>query len=420
MFQEYNASNIESKFIKGLLRNTYVPTVQVWKLGKPIIEGFTYVTRDYIVTAKVDNDGTGPTSPSDVNYFDVKEPYVWGEFYKGVSSNYVSNSAIYDAGTHEQLGNYLRMIRDLYDIDLMPYYNCWNGTYSDTIRLIETQQLETSSISTDIKTFASAQNDAYKVLIVPIKFNTDYTIYLNCDNKVTLGTTYYDNGNLVKSGSSYKLYHPETIYKCSYTSPYVYKKISPSGHIVEGDSSAQLMEEYLTLLIQVPESNKSPILILEGDRTGDRLINVSSPTQSPLVNRLKEVHFGTPENILEKLSEDDYSKYFTSPSSLTHRFSSKSYAFNDRLLEYLLLNVIDLNDTTDEDIARTQEYISSFKSKKDIGERYQIPYTKGIWDKDMRAYIYDVVSRVYKTPLCLDLNGYVDKDTEKILLRGKN
>ena len=128
MFQKYNDDNIISKFIKELLRTTEVPTIQVWKPGKPLIQGFMYVTKEYIVEALQDfmptKDDLGPQSASDSSYFKIIKPYVEGMHYNGITSNYISNTPSYDAETHEYLGNYLRMYRDLHGIDLMPYYNC--------------------------------------------------------------------------------------------------------------------------------------------------------------------------------------------------------------------------------------------------------------------------------------------------------
>lgn len=66
----------------------------------------------------------GPQIDTDLEFFEVLEPYVEGEEYFGITSNYNSNTSSYDAETHEYLGNYLRMYRDLHNIDLMSYYNC--------------------------------------------------------------------------------------------------------------------------------------------------------------------------------------------------------------------------------------------------------------------------------------------------------
>lgn len=155
MFQKYNANNIETKFIKELLRTTYIPIVPIWNLGKKIIAGLTYITPNYIVKCnkssegyKIDNEGNFTYIPNSINdtyideedgnkekpYFEIIEPYIRGKFYKGITTNFVSNSSLYDSKTHYYLGEYLRMIRDLDGVNLMSYYNCWDGRYSDKLR----------------------------------------------------------------------------------------------------------------------------------------------------------------------------------------------------------------------------------------------------------------------------------------------
>lgn len=90
----------------------------------------TYITHDYIIKCinepKKDDE---IKSIYDLNeegkpYFEIIEPYIRGKFYKGLTTNFTSNSSLYDSKTHYYLGEYLRMIRDLDDINLMPYYNC--------------------------------------------------------------------------------------------------------------------------------------------------------------------------------------------------------------------------------------------------------------------------------------------------------
>ena len=144
MFQKYNANNIETKFIKELLRTTYIPIVPIWNQGKEIIAGLTYITPNYVVKCnksskgyEIDENGQIKYIPNSINdtyideengkekpYFEIIEPYIRGKFYKGITTNFTSNSSLYDSKTHYYLGEYLRMIRDLDGVNLMPYYNC--------------------------------------------------------------------------------------------------------------------------------------------------------------------------------------------------------------------------------------------------------------------------------------------------------
>lgn len=479
MFQEYNKSTIVSKFIKELLYSTNVPTVQIWKPGRALIKGFTYVTKEYIVTAErdfmplkfltkvrsvdllpeptielknarvyciVEDDGNltyykvsgslmtaliwsvcdyateiqGPQHVNDIKYFKVVCPYVEGKRYFGITSNFESNSSMYDSDTHEHLGNYLRMLRDLHDIDLMSYYNCWSGAYTDSIRLNFTKKLDndTNDIisSFELLSHLDAKEDGKKVLIVPIKFNKEYTIFINSNVPVQLVAIYYDGLNPVKVKKVINCYEPTDILTCSYASPYIFKGIWLDGASVQtggadGDINNILLEEYLTLLIQVPKSNKSPIVVLEGNYSNINLLNINKYT-----NKLKTTYFG--ECPIGKTI--DYSNYYISYPSLLRAVNGKTFAFSDRLLEYLLLNVIHGADDISKNIERVQNYVSTYKSKKLNGASYDKPFIKGVWSNDLRKYIYDLVTQIYNKPLSFDVNGYVDKDTEEIILRGKS
>jgi hypothetical protein len=62
-----------------------------------------------------------------VRFFERVSPYVFGQEYFNITGNYKSDLLGYDATTHFYLGQYLRMMRDIYDLDLMPFYNCYSG-----------------------------------------------------------------------------------------------------------------------------------------------------------------------------------------------------------------------------------------------------------------------------------------------------
>lgn len=424
MFQKYNDDNIISKFIKELLRTTEVPTIQVWKPGKPLIQGFMYVTKEYIVEALQDfmptKDDLGPQSASDSSYFKIIKPYVEGMHYNGITSNYISNTPSYDAETHEYLGNYLRMYRDLHGIDLMPYYNCWNGTYTDKLRIDKN----------GISAYKRVLNDGKKVLIVPIKFNQDYTIYLNSTSPINYAIAYYDGFNLLQTlpANSANLAFG-TINHCSTTHPFLISKLQAAGsrYVTSGNTSGAtadirniLLEEYLTLFIQVSDLNTTPITILEGNYTDNNLLNLNyynGDEKITIINKLKNIEYNTriPEG--ESIIKIPINEYCRSVSSLTR--TSESFAFNDRLIEYLLLNVITNEDSITDNIERVQNYITSSKFRKAFGENYNRSFTKGVWDDDMQKYIYNIITRLSKYTSTIDINGFVDKDTEMILLRGK-
>ena len=61
-----------------------------------------------------------------------------------------------------------------------------------------------------------------------------------------------------------------------------------------------------------------------------------------------------------------------------------------------------------------QKQISDYTSKNKLGEKYTNSYIKGVWDLKMRDYIFRLITQG-KTKHTVDINGFVDKDTERIL-----
>ena len=203
----------------------------------------------------------------------------------------------------------------------------------------------------------------------------------------------------------------ETINNCSFYKPYIFKGISTANINTEEHSATLLLEQYLTMVVQIPNTLLSSILILEGNYKDINLINNNTHTNT-LKNQIL--------NYAEPNLEIDNS-YYTSALSLTRTFTSNSYAFNDRLLEYLLLNVIDRNDQNSCNIERVQENVSSNNSYIKNGFKYSKEnYIKGVWDDDLRKFIYDLDKTNKFKKLVVDINGYVDKVTEEIILRGKS
>ena len=83
-------------------------------------------------------------------------------------------------------------------------------------------------------------------------------------------------------------------------------------------------------------------------------------------------------------------------------------------------SILTKNDLISENIARTQHYTSTYKAKDLFTKVFD--YTKnieGIWTNDLRSFIFNAITKDYKYPIKIDINGYVDKDSENIILGGK-
>ena len=434
--QEFYTNTIESKMIKTLLSETYIPTVDIWKPGKPVVKGFTYVTKNYILKAVKDykiGDPQPPLNELDTRYFKKIDTYVFGEQYKGITSNYVSNSSVYDPETHYYLGEYLRAYKEINDIDLMPFYNCWNGQFSDRIRLNKTSTGMYKVTKDNIK------NDGLKLLLVPIKFNKTYTIYIDSNSKVNFYLAYCQDDTIIAEitntdilkqldkGKTTDIKYEEV--GLTFNNP---KKLTIN--ITSDDSStienieSSFSRDYLTLLIQLPEINTSSVVVLEGDYTQNKVINIEKDNK-PYLNKVTQTIIG---NFLENRNEYNQEissqtfkeRYYRVLPKLTQVFNDKSYAFSNRLIEYLLKNVISSNEEITNNISEVQKYISSSRSGTINNIMYNETYRDGIWDDKLRKFIYDTVTQVNMVDNNLnsqtfDINGFIDKDSENIIMRGR-
>ena len=402
MPQKYYVDNLISRFIKCLLWDTYIPTVDIWKPGKSIIKGFTYVTNDgYIVKAKQDwkpvNGLEGPKSALNDKFFKVISNYIEGAFYRGITSNFESNSALYDSDTHYMLGQYLRSIRDLHNLDLMPYYNCFSGIASNKIRI-----LNDSSV-----TLENTNNDGLVSYIVPIKMNKDYSIYYESDVPYKILPVYYD-GISVTLINSVKY---TKVSRSSLRDPYIFNFSASGDEDIFQSTTSRLLEDYLVLLVQVPKNKYSNLVVLEGNYK-DVKINLNNTPGNPSINKLSPMKLLEPDS---KELEEGMNNLLKPLSSLTLNIGDTNYAFSDRLIEYLLYSPIINKDRVRYNIERIQRYLSSNKAKEEFRTKYELPYIKDVWDNNLRYYIYNLVTQSIDTPLYKDINGFVDKDTEFII-----
>lgn len=417
MAQKYYVDNLISKFIKCLLWDTYIPTVDIWKPGKSLVKGFTYITYDkYIVVAKKDYPSSNPLdkepkSALDQSYFTIIDKYIEGKFYKGLTTNFESNSALYDPDTHYMLGQYLRSIRDLHDLDLMPYYNCYSGISSDKLRINKIITKDTTiqdkyNISYNLVT-DNTVNDGLVSYIVPIKMNQDYTIYYNTSIPFQILPIYYDNISAQEITNQKAI----VVNGCSVLKPFKYKFDAKGNNDVFQDTRARLVEDYLCLLIQVPKNTDSNLVVLEGDYTNVKL-NLNNTNNEASGYKLPKVFLGDIDNI-------DLNTILKPFPSLVLLQGDTNFAFSDRLIEYLLYNPIINNDRIKSNISRIQKYLSSNKAQEELGSKYTRTFIKDIWDNNLRYYIYNLVTQNNKTRLFKDINGFVDKDTEFIIDKAK-
>ena len=105
---------------------------------------------------------------------------------------------------------------------------------------------------------------------------------------------------------------------------------------------------------------------------------------------------------IESLSDLELSNIMTSDLSLLQMSDGVTYPFADRLIEYLLLNVITTRDPITKNIKRIQDVFTNYTGVPEV------------WDNNVRSNVY---LEFQKSDLIehLDLNGFVDIDTERLI-----
>lgn len=278
MFQKFYTNTIESNYIKYLLQNTYIPTIPFVENINHISKNQLYIFENYIVRAKQSEEVVEILNAirEDRNnyyrYFHRYDKYIFGKQYKGLTTNYISNTSMYDSETHFYLGEYLRAIKAYYKIDLMPFYNCFSDEYISSINIQPTY----NNIPPYVK-FTQESNPNYKIISIPIRFCQEYTIAIESDQTILCMPAFVNKKGIIIDLTS-KLhdtlsisYHKDSYKQSNYIInnnkfkyPFYY-----SSPCIPGENNSQQLnlityEKYLRLLIRVPISNSSTITVLEG------------------------------------------------------------------------------------------------------------------------------------------------------------
>jgi hypothetical protein len=351
----------------------------------------------------------------------------------GLTKTLKNPTTLYNYQTHEYLGDYLRFVRDFENINLMSMYNCFSNRLCNNIKfkleLNETQALTVNAYDTN-----------YKIYMLPVKLFEKYTIAIDCYQGIELFCGFYNEKldtsekakNIIKR--TYK-----KIPKALFNQPFIYDKLSvehwnwhdentrkrvntavtPIGGrgmlntsvlqpaISSMDqilrSEVAMRESELKLFIKVPTSNTSSITVLEGDyrNYNDAIYAFDSKNGWQYYSNSTVANFETKKCINCKTCKDydtcsnkteKYCKNYSLPDLNSREFKpiSKlqllalntgiSYPFADRLIEYLVANVIVPNDITQDNIVRLQ------KVMEDCGYTFQID---GVWEPKMQMILYD-------------------------------
>ena len=406
--QQFYTNTIESKFIKDLIATTPLPTIDTLYKGKWIVPGCYYITDCNIVKANhITDDEAFQFDPDNFSsQLTIISPYKFDSSYPGLTSTYSSINDGYDSKTHYYLGNYLRCIRDLHDINLMPFYNCYNGEYVTDIFIntstTTTKAVDDSGNETEVTTINHniIQSDpnvrGKKVISIPVKFGETYSIFIDCSTQVEIMCGFYGNKGYISptQTSAVEIKTENKYASLRYTSfrdGFTYTTPKP-------EKSTYPYTRFFRMFIQLPLNTESSIVVLEGDYT----------TKNTVVM----------DNFPTKVKQN---QTLLSGLSLTQIAGTVSYAFSDRLIEYLTYNVITGEETITQNISRVQQYASSLiNAKLNHTEPFSmLSSTPDVWDTKLQTYLFNLAKESKYIQNKLDLTGYVDKDVEQVITRGQ-
>ncbi len=369
---------------------------------------------------------------------------------RGLTRSLNSPGNQYDTTTHEYLGEFLRFLRDYYNINLMSLYNCFND------KIYNNLYFDFNLGSTKI-TFNS-QEAEYRIYAIPVKLFSEYTIAIDCAHGIEmfcgLCNTTLEVSNKTNQFAA-KTYLK--VNKTLFSQPFVYDKLNvkhwpaiddfnEDGTDVRTDANDSTTNTYtrwdianrekdLKLFIKVPTSCKSSLVILEGDyrNFNDTKYSIVNGQLTYLQNH-SILNFNTRRITADPLKSGDnidLNNYNFKPISKLQLLAfntGESYPFADRLIEYLTGSAITPLDSISDNIKRAQKVMTDNKNYFKI---------EGLWEDKMQNILYDYMmnsgpikikdgkvdsgsqgnhkklGHTSKSSL-YDVLGYVDKDAEKL------
>ncbi len=441
MLQEFNKSSIISRYIKNLINSTPLPVYKLVYDNEYIEAGCLYQYRDRlirctasgvftgirgvegnfdylyasdditvtersiekwddahkrVVTAPfVVTDGKVKWSPKVANFETIRRINI-GNYVPGMTQQINITSSSYDSKTHLYLGEYLRWLKNISGVNLMPLYNCFSGTEITGYHLDKNSSL------------VEGNSPLTRLYIVPIKFNREYTVALQSNFEVRMTPVFFNKVPIVnhKDTSQYlhevikmqrddgSYYMDRSYSGMNFNNPVMFS-VNSYQFPVGGKLSfreALVYEKYLYLALQVPVSSDSSIVVIEGNFTTNSTRVISDIF-------ITETGAASSARLDEQL---------VSSLSLLKNNNGKIQPFSDKLIQYLLCNTIDTREKITDNIARIQEKIG------------YIPPHLGSWDDKLRFMLYNrYMDIAEQRGLEIDdVLGYVDDDVENAINRG--
>ena len=394
--QKFNTNTIVSSYIKELLKDFNLPRVRVWIDDEPKINDCIYLKNLEFVKYQ---NGT---------LIKVGD-YIYNKDYLNITHQLKNNSLIYDSNTHKYLGEYLRFVRDYKHLNLMSMYNCITNEFPKNMDLMFNITSRGGESKTSIE--MNSSDETYTLYMANVSAFHDYTIAIDCNEKIELFAGYYNNGLYKVVTSSADTFYQSTYEKHfsnRHQHPFVYSKLNDSSLFTK----ERLDHNYnLYLFIKVPTSCKSSIVVLEGDYT--KCCNYI-PYDNSLFRGLSlpnKMTSNTSNHTVDLKSCYEAGEYINRPQLLSMS-TTTIYPFADRLVEYLVENPITELDTIRDDIVRVQKTYVSSKFKETYGYSLDTIDHYGVWSENLRQLTYRLAVDTNIINSKFDVIGYIDKDME--------
>lgn len=403
-------------YIKDNKIQIYAPTIKT-KTETTIIDG-KEITEDKTVIQYSDNDwkpyhaayGSEHSKVHNKNAnIHTPKGYAYNLKIRNYTKNLKIQNNVYDSYTHEYLGDYLRFQRDYRNINLMPLYNCFSNTLCPRLNIsfdVVEDVIDSTTNKVTKKGYVAkfdTRETNYKIYMIPIKLFQKYTIAIDCFTDVEVCCGFYGK---YQYGSAYDAIAEDT-YRCFnsmlFNKPVLYDPAAGLKKYLDPRHPLEIAqhETDLKLFIKLPISNKSSIVILEGDYTEytPSTIIKHSPTNDDnfiVVNNHTQVNFDD--------DLDENIKHLVTPLQLLAQNTGISYPFADRLIEYLVGNAVTPVDDISDNIKRAKKVINA--------KTNALRDDEGVWEKIMQLILYNYASNNFNVRVNHDILGYVDKDTE--------
>lgn len=259
---KFYTNTLTQRYINNLLQTTEIPLIDFVEDGDFIVNGEVYIYHYQIIAC------TQTGNIGDDAIFETVEPYFFGQHHSKYTRTFTNIDGFYSNETHRKLGDYLRMLYHNGGVNLMGMYNCYDCTSTDNI-YIGSSSIEVGQVK-------------HRIALVPIKYNKTYTVSLESNSQFRVAPVLYHNGDLVYiyddsnalvDATNTYLQNIQTKPLSTFNTPWLF-----SVNLSTNMSDKVLKQLYdrqgdLYLMIDLIFSNKSTIIVLEGDYSTKKSID---------------------------------------------------------------------------------------------------------------------------------------------------